>query len=551
MLAGLTLAGLALLEVYSPTLDAPFLFDDHYLPYAEPGMGEAPLRVWLSLNRPALMLTYWLNYRSAGDSTFAYHAVNLLFHLANGWLVFLIVRKLLEYTAAEARRKELIAAFCGALFLFHPLQTEAVAYVASRSENQSVFFFYAAFAVFLYRRSPEIGLPATVGVLALFAGAVATKEHTAVFPALLLLTDYYWNPGFSFRGILRNWRLYVPLAVLGALGLALIWRVLGAADTAGFRVEGLPWHVYLATQCKVIWIYLRMLVWPAGQSIDHAYPPAAWSDPLVWAGLAGLLATAAAAWRLRKRFGVISYGVFVFFLLLAPTSSVVPIKDTLVERRLYLPMVGVLLAAAGLLARWRARRAALAGALAAVVLVAGAVAYRRNLVWTDPVVLWEDTVRKSPHNPRAHFQLAFAYYTGGRCQEAAAEYERVAELEAESYRLLLNWGLALDCAGRPTEALAKLEAAARLENTAHVQASIGMVYAKQHEHEQALEALETAQKLDPNFEMLYVYRGNVYVNSGRYAEAITEYRRALELDPALEAAHAGLRVAERRLRELR
>lgn len=540
-------AALALLEIYSPVLRAPFLFDDEYLPFRASEMRDGPLLDWLSLTRPALMLSYWLNYRASGDNTFSYHLVNLLFHLANGVLVFLIVRKFLEWIETGPRQKDVIAAFCGALFLFHPLQTEAVSYVASRSENQSVLFFYSAFAIFLYRRSRAIGVRVTLAVAALFVGAVASKEHTAILPALLLLTDYYWNPGFSLGGIRRNWKLYLPMAVLGILGLAFVWRTLSGADTAGFRVEGLSWHTYLATQCKVIWIYLRMFLFPAGQSIDHGYPPVSWTEPLAIAGLAALLIAIAAAWRYRREFPLVSFGVFVFFLLLAPTSSVVPIRDTLVERRLYLPMIGLLLVAAGLLKRWRVRRTALAGALAAILVAAGFLTHRRNLAWAGPIVLWEDTVRTSPHNPRAHFQLAFAYYTEGSCDEAIEEYEKVAELEKATHRLLVDWALAYDCANRPAEALAKLEEAARLDNTAHVNALIGMVHAKQGENEAALEALKTAEELDANFGMLYVYRGNVYVNSGRYADAIAQYRRALSIDPSLQSARDGLRVAEYRL----
>jgi Flp pilus assembly protein TadD len=548
VLAGVLLAAVVAFEVYQPAINGPFLFDDNYLPFTHPDYKDYPLRAWLIGARPMLMLTYWVNYQSAGAEPYSYHLLNLLFHLGSSILVFFIVRKLLEWTGTGSWPREPVAAFAGGLFLLHPLNTEAVAYVASRSENLSVFLFYAAFAVFLYRRSAAISFPRAAAVLALFGAAVTSKEHTAVLPALLLLTDYYWNPGFSFRGIARNWRLYIPIAAAGAAGGAFIWRILGESDTAGFAVEGLPWYQYFFTQCKAIWIYVRMFVFPYGQNVDHDFPMAAsLTDPGAIAGLVGLVAVAGAAWWYRRRYPLISFGIFVFLLLLAPTSSFVPIKDALVERRAYLPAIGLLLVAAGLLRRWKASRATLAGALTAGLVVAGVLGYQRNLAWAGPVALWEDAVAKSPGNARARFQLAFAYFDAQRCSDAVAEYANTAALKEPDYDLLVDWALACDCAGRPADALAKLEQAAAQEKTAHVYSLIGMMHGKQGQREEALAALATAEKIRPRFAMTYVYRGNVYATAGEDARAAAEYRRAIKLNPSLEVAHRGLQAAERRL----
>src|SRR5207244_6267493 len=91
-----------------------------------------------------------------------------------------------------------LALFGAGLFLLHPLQTETVAYIAGRSDGLSSLFFLGAFALFLYRRAPAITWPVALGVLALFVAAMATKENMVVLPAVVLLTDYFWNPGFSF-----------------------------------------------------------------------------------------------------------------------------------------------------------------------------------------------------------------------------------------------------------------------------------------------------------------------------------------------------------------
>ena len=537
---GILAAAVVVFVVYQPAIGGPFLFDDNYLPFTHPDYKELPLDRWLIGVRPTLMLSFWLNYQVSKTEPFTYHVVNVVFHLGAAILVFFIVRKLLAWAQTDGWPRDALAAFCGAVFLLHPLQTESVSYVASRSENLSVFLCYAAFAVFLYRRRQAITFVEALAVVALFGAAVTTKEHVVVLPALLLLTDYYWNPGFSFQGIVRNWRLYAPTALAGAAGMVFILEKLGESDTAGFRVEGLSWYEYFLTQCKAIWIYLRMFLLPFGQNIDHDYPMVeSVADPLALAGLAGLLAAAGAAIWFRKRYPLMSYGFLVFLLLLAPTSSFVPIKDALVERRIYLPMIGLLLIAADLLRRWKAGRKVLAAAMAAVMLAAAGMTLQRNRVWAAPVPLWQDSVAKSPHNYRANFQLAYAYYAEHRCSEAVAQYARVAELREPDAHLLIDWALACDCAGQPAEALAKLEQAAALEPTAHVYSLIGMMHGKQGRYREALEALATAEKLDRYFAMTFFYRGNIYSAMGDNPRAIQEYREAVMRDadngPAIRA----------------
>lgn len=543
---GLAVIAIVVFEAYQPAIGGPFLFDDNYLPFMDPHYDDASLRTWLVGVRPTLMFSFWLNNKWSGDSASSYHLLNVFFHLLNGFLVFMIVRRLLEWAGTDFWPREPVAAFAGAVFLLHPIQTEAVAYVASRSENLSVFFCYAAFAAFLYRRKQAISFLEAIVVGVLFGAAVTSKEHTAVLPVLLLLTDYYWNPGFSLRGIKRNWRLYAPVGLIGAAGFVFVFSKLAESDTAGFRVEGMPWYLYFITQCKAIWIYVRMTLLPFGQNIDHDYPLAeSMLDPMGLLGMAGLMAAAVAAWIYRRRFPLASYGYFVFLLFLAPTSSVVPIKDILVERRLYLPMIGFLFIVVEFLRRWQPDRRILAGALSVAALALGLLTYQRSKVWAGPVELWEDSVAKSPENARAHFQLAYAYYEQHRCSEAIGQYERVAQLQEPDVRLLVDWALAYDCASRPADALVKLQEASQIEDSAHVFSLIGMMHAKQGQFEEALAALDEAEKRNRRFAMLYFYRGNVYRATGENDRAVAEYEKALKYNPELEGAHRALEAARR------
>jgi len=530
-------------QVYAPALGGPFVFDDTFQPYHSPDFPNA-LHFWIRGVRPLLMFSFWVNYQFS-QGPWGFHVTNILIHLCNAFLVFLITRKLLQPDSSDG----LLPAFAAAVFLLHPIQTEAVSYIAGRSESLSVLFFLAAFAVFLYRRRPAVSWPVSLAVLVLFGAAATTKEHTLVLPALLLLTDYYWNPGFAFSGIRRNWRLYVPIALGAAGGLVFIGRILARAESAGFGLKDFTWYQYFFTQCRAFFVYLRLLVFPAGQNMDWEYPVSQnILDRGAIFGLAAIVLLAAAAIYFRRRHPLASYGFLVYLLLMAPTSSFVPIADPVAERRLYLPMIGILLVAVAALAHLRVDRRKLAAALCGIAAVLGFVTYQRNQLWASDIAIWEDAARKSPGKQRVHFQLAHTYYTNGRCRDAIAQYAEAARLQKPDYGVLVDWGLAYDCVDDVDAALAKFREAAAIEPKAHAYTQIAMVYAKRSRWPEALEALAQAEKLDPSYAATYYYRGGVRAKTGDFAGAVANYRHALTLDPLMEPAREGLAYAERQLR---
>jgi tetratricopeptide (TPR) repeat protein len=536
---------------YSPALNGEFLFDDNALPFSLPN-AAAPWRAWIGQIRPVLMTTYWLNSRISAEDPYSYHIFNLIIHCLTSLLIFPMVRRLLEWSGAQASLRNLLAGFAALVFLLHPAQTESVAYLAGRSESLSALLAAAAFTVFLYRRQTAVSWATVAAILALFGAAVLSKEQAVVLPALLLLTDYWWNPGFSFQGIWRNWRLYLPMALGAAVGVAFFWHLILGADTggtAGFGIREFTWYQYFFTQCRGLFVYIGMFVLPVNLTADWDFSISRTIlDGGAIFGLLALVALAAAAWLYRRRFPLAGYGYFVFLLLMSPTSSILPIKDPLAERRLYFSMFGLLLILVEVLSRLKVDRRALAAACLVVALAAAAATRARAAVWADPVSLWEDTVRKSPNKRRAHFQLAYAYDQQTRYSQALEEFQKTAELGPATPDLLLDWGLVYDHLGQFDQALGKFQQAASMHPTAHVYTQIGMAYAQQTRWAEALQALATAEKLDPKFPDTYVYRGKIYLNANQVPAAIQEYRRALAIDPTLEDARHDLALAEGRLR---
>jgi protein O-mannosyl-transferase len=539
---GFFLAFCALYQVYSPALNGPFLLDDSYLPYMLPNFYVLPIGDWIRGLRPLLMFSFWLNFKQSGnEATFGYHMVNVVLHFLNGALIYLAIRKVLSWIVVERSRQEILAAFAGGLFLFHPIQTESVSYVASRSETLSLFFILAAYVVFLYRQSAAVGAGTAITILILFGAAILSKEHSAVLPALFLLTDYYWNPGFTFAGIRSNWKLYVPIGIGGAIGVAFVFRILSQAGSAGFGLKDFTWYQYFFTQCRVIWDYLRMFLLPFGQNLDYDVPVShGILDHGAIFGLLGLIAVSVLAWIYRRRFPLASYGWFIFLILMAPTSSFVPIRDLEVEHRLYLPFIGLLFITVEFLRRWKTRPATFIAVLGLVVLAEAGLTYQRNQLYSSAIAIWKDTAEKSPAKVRPRFQLAYAYYQSQHCSEAVGEYAKAAALQKPTYDLLLDWALAYDCAANPDQTIAKLRQAAATKKNAHVYSQIGMEYGKQGKYPEAMDALATAQQLDPKFAMTYVYRGNIFEVQHNATAAAEEYQRALAADPYNQPARDGL-----------
>lgn len=538
---------IAVFLVYSPALDGPFLLDDLYLPFGRPDAASLSSVIWLA-QRPLLGLTFWANYLVSGTNTFSYHAVNVFLHFLVSGLVFFIAHRLLRQFVPAAPHASWLAAFAALVFLLHPIQTEAVAYIASRSDVLSTLFSYAALALFVARRNSSLSLVTIATILVLFACAVLSKEQAAALPAAFFLIDWFAPDGK------RNWRLHLPVFAAGVAGVAYVLTRLAQGNTAGFSAGISPLE-YFYTQCRAVWRYIRLILLPVGQNVDPDFPLSrSLGDHLAWLGLLALIAAALLLLWQRRRFPLAAAGFFIFLAFLAPTSSFVPILDPVAERRVYFPFIGFLLLLLDLLQSGpvpisRSLRS-LSGSVpifTAILLLLSWLTYSRAGLWGSEIALWRDSVTKSPAKWRPRFQYAYALYHANQCAEAAAEFQTASTLGKPDPRLYIDWALALDCASRPDEAILRLQDAARLENTAHTQATIGMIYGKRGQSLKSLEALAEAERLDPRFPMTYVYRGNVYASLGRWQDALVQFERALTLEPGNTIALESLSLARRQL----
>lgn len=446
----LAILPIATFVLYSQALAGPFVFDDGTSVVHNLAM---QFRIWgvlLTSNRPLSNVSYAINNVLGGPSPWGFHLGNVLLHAANGLLVYALVRLILRLPrlGAPYGDSHWAALAVSALFLVHPLQTEVAAYISSRSDVLAALFVLGAMnclALSLrWHGLPRWSTAARVAAAACVLLGVLSKESAAVAPLLLFLLDWA-AAGRRASSVLRaNWVFY---AVLGAGWLLPALVLLSHPEyalSAGFGFSRFTPLQYLYTQAGVIVHYLQLTVMPYGQVLDYDWPLARtlMAPGVLLPGgllLVGLIA-ALRCWRRRPLYVLC---VLWFFINLAPTSSVLPIADLAAERRMYLPIVGVLGVLALLvadLARYvtRERRASSRVVTGGIAVLAGMaisacvlLTWQRNLLWQNPELLWQDSLKNAPGNPRIHANLGTIYANEGRLQPAREHLERALQLVEE------------------------------------------------------------------------------------------------------------------------
>ena len=519
---------------WANSLSAPFIFDDRPAILGNPHIRQlwplsralsAPPRSILG-GRPVPGLTLAINYALGELDVRGYHAFNLALHVLSALILLGIVRRTLARSARLVSAARPLALVTAAIWLVHPLQTDAVTYVTQRTELlMGLFYLLTLYAAI---RAAEGSWPWQTASVVSCALGMASKEVMITAPLMVMLYDrVFLYPLAEARR--QRWPLYAGLMATWAVLATLLMLspphhllVLIPGGHASVLERGMtPWE-YLRTQVGVIARYLGLALWPHPLCLDHGLWVARTAGEvlpgaLVVAGLVG-----GTAWALRRHPGTGFLGAW-FLVVLAPTSSVVPVvTEVMAERRMHLPLAAVAVAAVlggyaavGALVRSDSRRAALRVSLAlAVIATLTALTARRNVDYGSEVSIWSDAAEKRPWNPRAHNNLGNALLRAGDLDGAFAQYAEAIRLEPDYAEAHYNLGNAFLRKGRPTDAAASYAAALRI---------------------------------DPELAPAHYNLGNVQLAEGRFEEAIAHFGEVLRIDPDFEYARTNLRVARERL----
>jgi tetratricopeptide (TPR) repeat protein len=285
---------------------------------------------------------------------------------------------------------------------------------------------------------------------------------------------------------------------------------------------------------------------PAGLSVDHDFAASHTifeHGAIIWMLL--LIGIGAAGWHLRRSYPLASFGLFFFLLALAPTSSIIPIADPLVERRMYLPILGLILIVMELWRLLKPPSRASWGFGSAIVLLLSGACYARNVQWGHPEQLFAAAAAQSTHNLRPYINLTELLVHEHNCDPAIPYLKRADQLFPENVYLEVTWGWALECQGRLDDALKKLQVAARLNpSSSLVYEWIGLLFGEIGKSVEAGEALHRAVELNPASVTAHEALGLWYQSIGDLATAEKEHAKSLAIDPLDPSARAAMTAVQ-------
>jgi tetratricopeptide (TPR) repeat protein len=530
------------LLAYQNSFVAPFVFDDSNV-VTDNWTIRRLWPVWSALSpphaggstvegRPVLNYSFALNYAFSGVRPWGYHAMNLAIHILAGLTLFGIVRRTLSRPVLQKQfggRATWLALAIAMIWTLHPLQTEAVTYVAQRAESlMGLFYLLTLYGFIRGVESPRPGWWYGFSVIACLLG-MGTKEVMVSAPLIVLVYDALFVAGSVPQAWRKRWRLYVGLAATWVLLDRLVAATSTRGGTAGFGGD-MSWWEYALTQCRAIVLYLRLSVWPYPLVFDYGtatikHLGQVLPDALAVVALA--VGTVIALWRRRP----IGFLGLWFFAILAPSSSVVPVTtQTMAEHRMYLSLAAVVALVVLAPYAWLGRGWLLV--FLALAMGLGFLTFLRNEDYRSNLTLWSDAARKLPTNVRAYANVGYALFKAGRVPDAIEEYDQALRIDPDSVDAHTDLAIALVESGMVEDGVRHFQMAMRIEpHWATTHYNLGTALARAGRSEEAVTQFQAALHLTPNYPAVHYNLAEVLLARGRTSEAIDHYEQTLRLTP--------------------
>ena len=502
------------------------------------------------LARGLLRISLALNAYLDDFRPFGYHIFNLAFHILNALLLFFVLEKSLRRFGMEAvgwvsKRIRSVSFFSAVFFLCHPIQTESVIYIMSRSEVIASTFYLAGFLLFqqLLERSSTSHLQYGLYFLSIFLIALvgfSVKQIVATLPAIMIL--YYLcscpdhSPALQF---LKKWRWAITGIIAGVAGFLFYKLLTDETFLIGpSRPEEMVGRAkYMLSQPSVIvFYYLKMLLFPMNLNIDPDIAVVtsflSWNFLLPMFCIAFLLLCSLKVFKTRFVFFFLCW----FFIILSPSSSIVTLHDLAAEHRTYLASAGIFIlfacGVAEVTCRWGETRP-LNITLIFCVFALGIMTMKRNAVWQSELSLWQDTHQKSPHKLRPLINLARAHSLEGNSEKAIQYYQESLVKGPGVFATNYNLGALYLEKGLVTDALRHFQLASRIEpEIPEPFAKLGEIYLSQKNFKLADSYFKRAVELNPRSSKVFKNLGVVnFYHLNRPKQGLAYFTRSLNLDP--------------------
>ncbi|HSY66691.1 MAG TPA: tetratricopeptide repeat protein [Terriglobales bacterium] len=576
------LLAVATLALYSPAIRHPFIFnydDDVYVlnnAHVKAGLHWQTIR-WAVTStensnwHPMTWLSHAMDCQLYGLNPPGHHFTNVLFHVMNVVLIFL----LLVYATSAPGRSFLVAA----LFAIHPFNVESVAWIAERKNVLSTFFFLLTIGAYgWYALKPDV--KRYLAVAALFVLGLASKAMVVTLPCVLLLLDFW--PLRRIQGLSTDenalpqmrfsWLVLEKLPLL-ALSAATSAVTMFAQRSGGAMRLALPLSVRLGNAIYAYAIYVWKAIWPAWLGLFYPHPGAIlaiWR--LALAALFLLLVSVFVWWQRTARPYLVT-GWLWFLGTLIPVIGLVQVgEQAIADRYAYIPLIGIFVitvwGAADLADRLQLSFRSRVKIAAVVIAIFALFTIDQLRYWRSAVDVWAHTVKVTNDNFLGEQNLGAALLAAERYQEALPHFTKAVQLRPSDPASHLNLGGDLAVIDRPREAIAQYEAAIPLTSDPAMRVEayeiLGRLYSQLGQYSKARISYEQALKIDPEQAKAssglakvelsdairqvaegpsaekYFRLGQVFQHNGRTVEAQAAYKQALKLNPKLGEAREAL-----------
>ena len=509
---------------------------------------------------PLTWLSHMLDFQLYGLNPTGHHLNNLVFHLLNTLLLFLVLQRM----TGGLWRSGLVAA----LFALHPLHVESVAWVAERKDVLSTLFWILTLWAYLgYVKRP--GVKRYLLTLVPFALGLMAKPMLVTLPFVMLLLDYWplerIQLGQSFLGhtgqshpsiigkkprtqVFRLLMEKTPFFALAAVS-SVVTFIVQKSGGAVVALEVYPLNIRIANAMLAYVSYIIKMIWP--QNLAIFYPHPGQSLPIWQAVAAGLLLLliSTVVMRAGRRYPYLPVGWLWYVGTLVPVIGLVQVgAQAMADRYTYVPLIGLFIMVAwgvpDLVGSWRYAKPALTVAAASLLVALMVCTSFQVKHWENSLSLFEHALRVTSNNSQIHNNLANVLTQKGMLQEAIPHYTKALEISPNYADAHTNLGVALAKQGRLEDAIKHYSAALRIKpKSPETHNNLGVALYSQGDVLGAIENYMTAVQLKPDYAEAHNNLGNGLAQQGRLAEAKVHYAKALTIRADYPEAHNNLGVA--------
>jgi len=527
--------------------------------FTKPFFGKA------AIYRPLLIVSFIFDYQLWDSHPFGFHYTNVLLHTVNAFMVYLLTFFLFK--------SRYLSLFSSLIFVSHPVQTEAVAWISGR--NDVIVTFFSLLTIILYIRWYNLeGLKRIlifIGFLISYGCVLLTKESGIVVLPLIILTDYF------FKGNLGHWgnrrRAYLSMILISVLYIYVRMIILGKlgmpVSLMGERFIDRFLRVFVTYA-----YYFKTLLFPIHQTANPLISPYfSLRDPKAVSVLLIILSLAAITLVCLRWFREVSFFILWVFTTLIPVSGIFSLDIPALEHRLYLGSVSFSMVIPLLLRRLsnirikrvfiKNEKAVIFPLLVMLILIYSLKTVVRNTIWKDERHFWLETIKDSPSSVIAHNNLGLVYFEKGQYRHAIRQFKKALSLNPYAANVHANMGILYATQGLYQEAINAYRRALILKpNRVKIYNNLGNLYCQMLKesksssqvypkgsvvvdnirelYQKSLNNFKKALQLDSNDPEVHNNLGDLYYLGQIYPSALEEYKRAIKLDPYYVDAYNNL-----------